>query len=450
MVDTYPMSVPAAEVKRLLDYVNVVEHVEEYISQRSGNEIERLLDIVSFTEYNMPVGLKWDYTTTSPIFTTIDVNGNRITPTSSFWDNHAIWGNIKTVVRNRSTGVITAGSNPRGDGLTIDGTAGDVLVEYPTARYLYDIDETYRYLWFFSDIDEYRHLPYYPAAVQRGGGAHSKIYVGAKEAYGYLDGATYKLGSAAGKAPIRGGVSYPDLPNSGRLNMTDAETYANNIGAGFGCMNIWTERYISLLMAMELGTFNTQYIIGRGITFLDPSTGSPMSTGADSIDLPANTAVNGTGMGTGLDGYTPIKWRGLENQHGNLWKLCIGLNASSSTGAYNILPMAGASATTIPAVLTSGMYTTGAGTVPLTAGYISGIQNADTLGGVAFIPSAVAGSTSTYLCDYYYPPNTTTSVARVGGRWSSELSAGPWFLDMTYTATGSDANTGCRIEYIPQ
>lgn len=98
-----------------------------------------------FTAYNslssissymdgMPVGIEWDTSSNSPTLTKIDVNGNVITPTVSFFDNHAIWGRIRRCVRNRTTGAISYGTNPRGDGLTLDGTTGDVLVEIPNAK----------------------------------------------------------------------------------------------------------------------------------------------------------------------------------------------------------------------------------------------------------------------------------------------------------------------------
>lgn len=445
---TYPMSLPASEVKRLIDYIDMFEKIGDFNCTLSGEEIERLLKIVQTSEYYKPIGIKCDFSSTDPTLTVIDVNGARITPTTAWFDNHWLFGNIALVVRNRSTGVISRGSNARGDGLTIDGTHGDALVEIHVPRYLYVSDAPYRYLWFFPDIDEYSHLPYYPAAYQRGGVAHPIIYVGAKEAYGYLDGTTFKLGSAAGKTPIRGGVSYPDLPNSGRFNITDAETYANNIGAGFGCMNIWTQRLIAWMMAIEGASFNVQYKWGKGVVGLDSSTGSPMNTGADSIDSTDNTAENGTGRGTGTDGSTPIKWRNIENPYANLRKWVIGLNANAD-GSYHILNRDGAGTTVVmPATLTSDMYDTITG-LPTSPGFISGLST-DARGFLAGLASAVAGDNSIYVCDYHTPSAISASAARVGGRWSSGNFAGPFEIDLSVGVAQSDKYTGCCIEYYPE
>jgi len=52
--------------------------------------------------------------------------------------------------------------------------------------------------------------------------------------------------------------------------------------------------------------------------------------------------------------------------------------------------------------MADGSYEEGSG-VPQVNGYVSGLLE-DELGGMAFMPSAVNGSDSTYLCDYWYAP----------------------------------------------
>jgi len=521
------MTFPAAEVKRLIDFASAAEQIEDFNCTLSGEEIERLLKIVQTSEYYKPVGVRWDSTSSDPTLTVIDINGTRITPTTTWFDNHWLWGDMELVVRNRSTGVISKGSNPRGDGLTIDGTAGDVLVKIRVPRYLYTSASPYRYLWFFPDIDEYSQLPYYPAAYQRGGVAHPVIYVGAKEASFRVDSSgNILLQSVAGVLPATGSRTYNLAFTSGNtaftvgetitgatsgatgtviafykvsgdwaagtasgnvylqpcsasaatpvnfsaaenitrtsgsavataaataisLNIDQAEDYANAIGSGFGITNIWTQRLIAWMMAIEGGSFNTQYKWGKGVVDLNATTGSPLACGADSIDLTANAAENGTGRGTGTDGLTPVKYRSLENPgYGNVWEWQIGLNANAD-GSYHILNRDGAGTTAaMPATLTSDMYDTITG-LPTTAGFISGLST-DERGFLAGLASAVVGDNSTYLCDYHTPSAISGSAARVGGRWSSGNFAGPFMIDMNVAVTLSDKYTGCRIEYYPE
>lgn len=453
MVDTYPMSVPASEVKRLVDYINVVEHAGSYTSTLSGEEIERLLSIVQNMEYSMPVGVEWDTSSNSPSLRRIDINGNTINPSTAFFDKHQIWGGMWTCVRDRTTGKFTFGTNPRGDGLTLDGTVGDVLVRIPIADTLYVAEGNFRKFIEIPHIPNNTRYKIDPAGVQRGGVERPFIYVGAKEAYGYLDGSTFKLGSAAGKQPITGEVAYTDLPNSGRLTMDDAEDYANNIGAGFGITNIHTLSYLARLMIIEYGTFNLQAIseLGAGVSYMESGTGfAGKMTGADSIDLPVNTAPNGTGKGESTEGATPMKWRGIENIIGNAAEYIIGVNSSNADNTYKILSRCGTQSATLSATLAAGTYETGASAIPVSSSsYIKTLQT-DELGALTFMPLTVGGTESTYLCDVFSSSSNAVGLCTCGGAWNGAAGNGINNRSFGATATFSSVKAGCRIEYIPQ
>lgn len=522
-MDTYPMSVTAENVKRLLDYVDVVEHVESYVSTRSGEEIDRLLDIVDYNEYSMPVGVEWDTTSNSPTLRRIDINGNTINPSSTFFDNHQIWGGIKRCVRSRATGNIYYGTNNKGSGLALDGSAGDVLVEIPIARTLHKVEGNF--VQFFE-------IPYYstetqyaidPAGVQRGGIIRPKIYVSAYEASIRDDNGVLKLQSIINTQPITGGEIYSlaftsgsssfvvgntvtggtsgatgivigahttsgtigagdaagvvylrqcstpatfsngeallvssvdyatsgGTPNAISLTMDQAEGYGNAIGSGFGITNIHTASYIARLMIIEYGTFNLQTAFGRGAVDLGDLPGFVGKlTGADSITN--NLASNGTGVGSGGDGLTPICWRGIENPYGNVAEYAIGINASNVDNTYKIISRKGTSANTLSATLASGTYETGTGVLPSTSGaFVSNIQ-AEELGALALIPSAVNGSSSTYLCDLYTVPAANPSICTTGGSWNKGSYAGVAHRSFGGGASFSNTKAGCRIEYIPQ
>jgi len=402
-----------------------------------------LYPIASYME-GMPTGIEWDTASSSPTLTRIDINGNVITPTVSFFDNHAIWGRIRRCVRNKATGAISYGTNPRGDGLTLDGSVGDVLVEIPNAKYKYEVSGTKRRYWVAPLNSNYPGFSIHPAAMQRGGTARSKLYLGAYESYGYLDGSTFKLGSATNKTPVIGAVAYTNLPNTGRLTLDDAELYAKNAGySGIG--NVWTYSYMQLLMYIEYGTLDIQTALGKGIVDLASGTNfAGKLTGADSIDSRLDT--NGTGTGSGTAGQTPVCWRGIENPYGNCWEFIAGLNMFLSDGTYRVLKRDGTG--TPAAALAAGSYETGVGTVPISAdGYINGIQSEE-LGALSFIPSVDAGSSSTYLCDQFYYPRYSPSIVLFGGVWSYGLSTGVGCRHAYYAPSSSIRTIGARLEFL--
>jgi hypothetical protein len=410
-----------------------------YTSLYNGEEIDRLLSYVKYLEQlnSAPVGVKWDSSSNSPTLTRIDINGNTITPSASFFDNHKLWGGIRRCVRNRTTGAITYGSDNAGTGLTLDGSAGDVLVEIPTAKYKYQKVGDVYYFWLIPYTSEDTKFTIHPSAVQRGGTVRTKIYVGAFESYGYLDGSTFKLGSASGKTPVTGAAAY--------LTLDDAELYAKNAGFS-GVTNVWTYAYLQLLMYIEYGTLDIQTALGKGIVDLATGTGfAGKNTGADSID--SRLGTNGTGTGSGTNGQTPVCWRGIENPYGNVWEFVAGINMFLSDGSYRILKRDGTG--TPAATLAEGSYETGAGTVPVAAdGYIDGIQS-DELGALSFVPSSNSGSSSTYLCDQFYYPRDNPSAVLIGGNWDIGLRAGVGCRLANIAPTTSGRAIGARLEFLP-
>ena len=401
------------------------------------------IDLLSLA--NSPIiGIEWDTASSSPTLTRIDAAGNEFSPTAGFFDNHILFGGRWRCVRNRSTGEITFGTNARGDGLTIDGSAGDVLVRKPAVYCKAATDGDYRQFWISpKPVTGYSIHPWWNS---RAGVAQPAMYDGAFESYGYLSGSEFKLGSASGKQPVTGEVSYPDLPNSGRFNIDDAESYAGNVGVGFGCKNFWGYAADQLLMYIEYGTFDIQTALGKGI--VDKASGSGFSgenTGANSADT--NIGTNGSGVGTGTDGLTPIVWRGMENPYGNVWEFAIGANFYNTDGSYRLVNRDGSG--TYAGTLAAGSYESGSGVVPnSTDGYISGFLDGD-LEEFAFLPSAAAGSSSTYVCDNWWYPRYNPSLLRAGGAWSYGLSAGPGCRYSYDTPSDSVRSLGARVEFAP-
>ena len=390
----------------------------------------------------MPVGIKWDTASTSPTLQHIDINGNKINLDTAFFDNHTIWGNIWRCVIDPATGEVSYGDNARGDGLDLTGASGNVMVSIPRFHAKFYADDRYKMYWLsptqLAGFEEF------PSHVQRGGVSKDRIFVSAYEASGILD-TTFKLQSATGKTPVTGGVAYPDLPNSGRFTIDDAETYANNIGSGFGCMNIWTMSAIRLLFYTEMGSLDSQNVLGRGI--VDKASGTDFAgefTGADGID--SNVGTNGTGAGTGSDGYTPIAYRGLENLWGNVWQFCIGYTAVDAE--YRITKRDGTGA--LSGDLAAGEYEASIATPITTDGFQSDVLTENLLQ-YLMIPNSVTGSSSTYLCDYFYVHDAgEINIVLSGGYWFYGSNAGVGSLRSSSGSSTSTRNFGARFEFIPQ
>lgn len=423
----------------------------------NGAELQRRLEVVKYLESEtmQPVGIQWDTTSNSPSFQRIDINGDNLNVSTSFFNNHVLWDN-RQCVRNRTTGTISFDSS-----LALDGTAGDVLVKYLTDRWAYALDGDFMQWYAIANHTDNTQYEIHPFAMQHGGVERPYIYIGAKEAYGYLDGSTFKLGSASGKQPVTGGCSYTDLPNSGSLTLDDAITYANNIGTGWWPCNPYTYADIKLRMAIEYGTFNIPSVLGLGVTNKaagDAGTYGGVLTGADSIDT--RLGSNGTGAGNGVNGETPISWRYLENIYGNVFEMMAGINMFNSsgtdgegnpysTGTCRVLKASGLG--TPAATLTAANYLTVSGAVSVSGAdnYISAILTGKT-GAQLFLPSAVTGTSATYVCDTFYYPRNNPSLVLHGGYWGGiGTNAGPFCMFANAPTTYSNRMAGCRLEYYP-
>jgi hypothetical protein len=410
--------------------------------QQRAVSVQAQIDILSAA--NSPIiGIEWDTMSSSPTLTRIDALGHEIEAVDpAFFDRHLVFGGRWRCVRDRATGQITFGANARGDGLILDGSAGDVLVRKPAfyVKHEYD-DDTGLARWWVSTRPA-AGFSLHPYFYMRGGGVPAPyMFSGAYESYGLVYDGQFRLGSATGKRPVTGALSYPDLPNNGRLHIDDAELYASRISPGnAGCESFWGYCADQLLMYIEYGTFNIQAALGRGIVDLPGGGGfAAKLTGADNID--SRLAENGTGTGDGVNGKTPVTWRGIENPYGNVWKFIIGANIDLN-GDFRVIRRDGLG--TLAGTLAAGSYESGSG-MATTSGYISGLLHGD-LEGLAFLPSAVSGSLSTYLADYMYAVSANGSILRAGADWSNRWNVGPASRDANANPTTSKINGGARVE----
>jgi hypothetical protein len=220
-------------------------------------------------------------------------------------------------------------------------------------------------------------------------------------------------------------------------------TLAGNVGGSWGQVGIWSLAAIRLLFYVEYAGASSQTLIGKGI--VDKASGTGFAgglTGANSID--SNLATNGTGTGTGTNGLTPIAYRGIENLWGNIWTFIDGYNAVDAE--YRIINRDGSG--TFADALAGGDYEASLA-IPITSdGYQSNIEWEDLLK-FAIVPKAVAGSSSTYLYDYFYAHDAgETNILLFGGGWDYGLSAGVAYLDSSNVASYCTRYIGGRLEFI--
>ncbi len=170
------------------------------------NWIDRILEAI----WQVPsvIGVEWNQANDD--WYHIDEFGNHITPQADYFDRHPTWGGMRRCTLAAAGTVNHYGANPRGDGLTLDGTDGRVMVEIPKFYVKSERPSANVYRWWISPSARPGYVVH-PAFVQRGGVEKDYIYVGAYEADFEYDGAdaaynaaNEKLHSRTDKQPYTG------------------------------------------------------------------------------------------------------------------------------------------------------------------------------------------------------------------------------------------------------
>jgi hypothetical protein len=149
------------------------------------------------------VGVQWNTASSSPTLQQIDVDGSSITKKSTAWFNrHPVWNRKRCLLS--VDGVPTYGSNARGDGLTLDGSQGQVMVSQPA--FYVKARKSGDYLQYWISPGSYPGFVKHPRFFQRGGIERGVAYIGAYLSSIRLNAAGSKyLLSATGKQPVSGG-----------------------------------------------------------------------------------------------------------------------------------------------------------------------------------------------------------------------------------------------------
>ena len=226
-----------------------------------------------------------------------------------------------------------------------------------------------------------------------------------------------------------------------KIGITRAETrtLAANRGSGWRQVDFYLLNAIQILYLVEYGSFNSQLKIGNGN--VQVSAGYPISSGNQS-DSPHSVAgkSNSIGNATGaVDSTTRdtawMSYRGIENFYGNVWKWVDGFNINNNQGyVTNIRTNFADDTATNYTALGSGMVAS--------TGYQTNIQQIP----FGFLPSAVGGSSSTYLTDYYIQ-TTGWVVAFFGGGANAGAFAGAFDWTLYYASSSVSRDFGARLVF---
>ena len=368
-----------------------------------------------------PIGVEWNQNTDD--WTRINEYGNSISVTTEDFDNHAVWGELKRCTLADNGSVNHYGANPRGDGLDLTGADGQVMVEIPKFYVMSLSPAPNVYQWWVSPVPK-TGFELHPGFLQRGGIERDNIYYGAYEAH--WNAGTAKLESITGAT----------VDNN--KTIATFRTNAAARGPRWGITNIWALSAVQLLYYIEYANANSQATIGPGITGMVAG----QVTGYDSADT--NIGVNGTGTGVTGGAVSPAVYRGMENVWGNYWTFVDGYNALDTE--YRIIRRDGTGI--FADALALGDYEASIA-VPITSnGYISNIHYEDLLK-YLFVPSAVGGSSTTYLCDHSYAHDLAeVNILMSGGHWTFAGAAGVAFRHSAYALADTSTNVSGRLEYV--
>ncbi|WP_026486800.1 hypothetical protein [Caldanaerobius polysaccharolyticus] len=198
---------------------------------------------------------------------------------------------------------------------------------------------------------------------------------------------------------------------------------------------------VQLLFVVEYASFDTQGKIGSGVTNItdDRSTNMAINTGYTSTLGNNSGSVSVTHYQTG-QATNAVSYRGIENLWGNIWKWVDGINIKTDHIPWSADHGFGSDYFTDP-------YKPLNVVLPAVNGYVKDIAYNDVFN-YGFLPSNVAGSSSTYLHDYYNQL-TGNRVAVLGGDWLSGSDAGAFNWNMTVSSGYWGRDVGARLLYIP-
>ena len=261
-----------------------------------------------------------------------------------------------------------------------------------------------------------------------------------------------KLSSISGVKPASGEFSNLTCPN--------AEILAVNRGAGWHSINIQVAMMEMLLFIVEYGTFNTQTAIANGVVSLASGTHNEgVFTGSTaSLGNGSGMAVSTSRLITGataystttINGTTSIRYRGVENDWGDLWEHIIGANiwGNGSMGGGEVYIN---SDYTYADNKHDGNYAGVGFTLANVNGYIKYIGYGNEKFDWVMLCSKTGGSSALPVGDYLYKVSNLNEYRTflLGGYWYSGANVGGFCLSAANGLGHRIRSIGSRLLYIP-
>ena len=356
-----------------------------------------------------------------------------------------------------------------GDASNLDGTDGQVMIEWPDFWYKVDMNTP----------SAGKHQIKICEGEATGFTLVPKHYVSAYEAA--INRSTTTLASVKNTtASYRGGnntAAWDAAVNSllgcpvTDINRTNGRTAARNRGAGWNMYGYNDHKWLFWLYAIEYATLNSQKAVnavltaegykqgglGNGVStangvewdnfcgynpFIACGASDALASGSGEVSV---TKTNFGGAGVNRSFAVP-RYRGHENPFGHIWKICDGVNIDIKTvGDGNTSKLFVANN---PSVWTDANYNGYAerGDIARANGYMS---KALLGSGAEFVSSEAIGAYTTYYCDWFYTSITSTSMKMllVGGPANKGVNGGFACSSTLYGPSAASASIGFRTRF---
>ncbi len=336
----------------------------------------------------------------------------------------------------------------------LTGADGQVMVEIPQFYYLQHQDGDYRYFMIAQgpfrmtlSTGETVVAVIHPAFYKGGSATPSDyLYIGAYEGSMYDDTTSAMVAPADVVTNMyASGDKFCSLSGEyPKTNETIVEfrAMAAARGTGWHQFDHVSQSALAALYLTEFSDFDSQTKIGNGRTALTNGdwVASEIHDGTNYGYIGLCGLSNGDGNVTNADNDATdlevsespayMSYRGIENWYGNIWKFLDGANINNDNVSSKLYLCTDH---TDYASSTTSNYTL-AGDLAEADGYVL-----DFLDAPGIWPSAVGGSSSTYVCDYYYTSFDTDPAGGwravlVSGGANAGAAAGAFFVDSLYAS----------------
>lgn len=336
------------------------------------------------------------------------------------------------------------------NGITSDGSAsdltgadGDVMVEIPITYWKVETLSDGKILYLVSN-KTFTGATVHPFfKVGPGGSTPRKQYVGAFEAT-ICNAAGTRLNTdetASASASFAAGYKARSVAGAKPwTSMTQATLRTAAANNGGRTINSLFKQYLLLMMVIEGGTFDTQTGISIGFTYanwnyaftrLSGRCNYGNGTGSLLADATQDAAITWQSGATEAMKIVQFQYRGIENPYGHVWEFEDGI-VKVDSGYYWT-----ADDTKYSDSNYATDYVLKEHTWPA-AGWVSAWDKE------SFFATAVSGSSTTYLADYFWIQSGVRVVLR-GGHLPDTANAGAGSVYVGSALAGANANIGGRV-----